>query len=344
MKRAEMDVREMLSAKQIDWNAFEGARVLVTGATGLIGSLCVRALLASGKDVRVLVLARNEEKARKMFGDAVEIVLGDIRDEIHVEGPVDDIIHCASVTASRTMVDYPADTFAIAVDGTARVLSLAREKKVRSMVYLSSMEVYGTTTPEQNPVTEEKLGYVNLTSPRSCYPEGKRACEMMCYAAYAQYGVPVKMVRLAQTFGAGIPLSDNRMSMQFARSARYGRDIVLHTKGRSVSNFCYTVDAVTGIFTVLQRGVNGEAYNVCNDAESRTVAEIAQLIADRVADGKISVVFDIPEGNAFGYAPDSVMRLNSDKVRGLGWLPSVDMEDGYRRLVQYLEEEEIPAE
>ena len=205
MKRTTMDLGEMLSPGQIDWKKFEEKTVFVTGATGLIGSLCVRALLASGAGARVLVYARNEEKARAMFGNEVGVVLGDIRDEIHVDGPVDYIIHCASVTASRTMVDYPADTFAIAVGGTERVLALAREKQVSGMVYLSSMEVYGTTVPEQNPVTEEKLGYISLTSARSCYPEGKRACEMMCFAAFSQYGVPVKTVRLAQTFGAGIP-------------------------------------------------------------------------------------------------------------------------------------------
>ena len=339
MNVLERDIQEIRQEQQIDWNALYGKTVLITGATGLIGSLCVKTLLTV-PGVQVIALVRNSEKAKTMFGDTIQYIVGDIREEVSYEGPIDYIIHCAAVTTSKMMVDTPVETFEIAMEGTRSMLHLAQKKNVKSIVYLSSMEVYGRILAEQNPVTEEKMGYVDLSKPRSSYPEGKRACELICSAYYHEYQIPVRIARLAQTFGAGIPLSDNRMSMQFARSAKDGKDIVLHTAGRSISNFCYTVDAVKGLFFLLLHGQDGEAYNICNDAESRSIKEIAELVCEKVAKGNISVRFDIPRQNTFGYAPDTEMRLCSDKIRQLGWKPTVSMEEGYRRLTSYLAEEE----
>lgn len=169
-------------------------------------------------------------------------------------------------------------------------------------------------------------------------------CECMCAAYAAEYSVPVKIVRLAQTFGAGIPLSDNRLPMQFAKSVVAKKDIVLHTEGKSVSNFCYLSDAIEGILTVAIKGVNGEAYNVCNDIETRSVYEIAKLVSEKVAGGEINVVKDIPVNLNFGYAPDNTMRLSSKKLRGLGWKPEISMVEGYRKTVQYLEEQNSERE
>ena len=161
-------------------------------------------------------------------------------------------------------------------------------------------------------------------------------CECMCAAYASEYGVDAKIVRLAQTFGAGIPITDNRVSMQFARSVVEGTDIVLHTEGKSVSNYCYLSDAISGILTVAAKGEKGEAYNVCNDAETRSIYEIAELVAEEVARGTIRVVKDIPKGANFGYAPDNTMKLCSEKIRRLGWKPKVRMADGYKRLIGYL--------
>ena len=315
----------------------------ITGATGLIGSLLVKRLIDED-NVRVIAQIRNPEKAKSMLGehDNLEFVIGDIRDEIRMPETVeklDYIIHCAAITTSKIMVEQPEMTLATATEGTKNVLELARKYQPESVVYVSSMEVYGQTVPSQNPITEEKMGTLDLNNPRSSYPQGKRLCEEMCREYFKKYDVPVKIARLAQTTGPGIPKSDNRVAMQFARAAKNGDDIVLHTAGRSISNFCYTEDVINGILTILNKGVNGEAYNVCNDAESRSIADIAKLVAEKVATSygnSIQVVFDIPKENIHGYAPDSVMRLNSDKLRALGWQATTDMETAYKNLVDYL--------
>lgn len=332
------DDLQYIANYSLPYEQLKGKTVLVTGATGLIGTLLVRALLAIG-NIKVIALVRNSEKAKKNYGDVIgnslKLHIADIVDEIKIEGTVDYIFHCASITASKMMVEKPVETILISVEGTKNVLDFAREKNCASVVYISSMEVYGSFN-ESKEVREENLGYIDNLKVRSDYPESKRLCENMCIAYYSEFGVPVKIARLAQTFGAGILPGENRVFAQFARSAMQGKDIVLHTKGQSEGNYCYTRDCITGLLTILLKGANAEVYNVSNPAAHVTIVEMANLVAEKIAGGKIKVVFNIPKDNTFGYAADTKMKLNSDKLQALGWKPEVGLEEAYRRLISDL--------
>ena len=322
----------------LPYDQLRGHTVLVTGATGLIGVSLVRVLLAVG-NIRVIALVRSREKANQIYAsieqEFLEIYVADIRDELTIEGPIDYIFHCASITSSKMMIEKPVETLLTSTEGTRNVLELARRKSCSSVVYVSSMEVYGAF-PNSRDVKETDLGYIDPLKVRSNYPESKRLCENMCAAYHAEYGVPVKIARLAQTFGAGILPSENRVFAQFARCAIKGENIVLHTLGQSEGNYCYIRDCVTGLFTILLQGNNAEAYNVCNPASHTTILEMAQLVAKKIADGKIEVVFDIPEENVFGYAADTKMKMCPDKLCALGWTPEVGLEESYRRMISYM--------
>ena len=126
------------------------------------------------------------------------------KNSLNIAEKVDYIVHCAAVTASKDMIKYPVDCLKLAANSTLNLLELARTKSVINMVFISSMEVYGILNTQDHKITENQLGYVNLASVRSCYPEGKRYCECLCNAYAAQYNVNVVTARLAQTFGAGI--------------------------------------------------------------------------------------------------------------------------------------------
>lgn len=188
---------------------------------------------------------------------------------------------------------------------------------------------------------KETIGYINPLKVRSNYPESKRLCENMCVAYMREYGVKVKIARLAQTFGAGILPGENRVFAQFAKSVISGRDIVLHTRGLSEGNYCYTRDCVLGLFIILLCGENGEAYNVANPKSHTTIAEMAHMVADKISNGKIKVIYDIPKDNVFGYAEDTKMKLNSDKLQALGWTPEIGLEDAYKRMIEQMKIEGI---
>lgn len=334
------DINEIISNKEL-MEMFASKKVLVTGATGLIGSMLIKTLDSANKEyglnVDIVGLARSEERARKVLEDIADHISIIYAKGFNIETDCDFIFHTASPTTSKYFVEHPVETIDTILTGTKDMLELAR-KKHATLIYLSSMEQYGVPYVPGAVMTEDKVGVIDHLNVRSCYPEGKRMCECMCAAYASEYGVDAKIVRLAQTFGAGIPITDNRVSMQFARSVVEGTDIVLHTEGKSVSNYCYLSDAISGILTVAVKGEKGEAYNVCNDAETRSIYEIAQLVAEEVAGGTIKVVKDIPEGVNFGYAPDNTMRLCSEKIMRLGWKSKVRMADGYRRLIGYISE------
>lgn len=317
---------------------FEGSTIMVTGATGLIGSLCIKAMLQNGH-ISIIGLARNPDKVHALFDNQTNTAFfyQDITKPIIDTIECDYIIHTANSTTSKYFVSNPVEVIDSIYTGTKQVLEYARKHSIKGMVYLSSMEVFGVVNSE-NRVHEDELGKLDIQNVRSCYSEGKRLAELLCKSYSEEYKIPVRIARLAQTFGAGVQKTENRVFAQFARSAIKGQDIVLHTKGQSVGNYCYTRDAIKAIFLLLSKGNNGDAYTVVNEETTRTIAEMAEMVAREFSNGRSKVVFDIPKDNQFGYAPDTKLLLSSEKIRTLGWVPEVDLKRMYVRMIPSLME------
>lgn len=324
---------------------FSNSTILITGATGFIGGLLVEKFIsmnvAENTDTKLVLPVRNLQKARKkypIFEDKykcitfIETSLENL-DLDKFDMLIDYIFHCASVTTSSIMISNPVEVADGIILGTKSILELACIKQIKSMVYLSSMEIYGIIKKDNHLVTEDMLGELDIYSSRSCYPLGKRMAEHYCYTYYKEYGVPVKIARLSQTFGYGIDPNDTRIYAQFARAVVQSKDIILHTEGLSIGNYCETMDAVNGLFVILIKGANGEAYNVVNEDNTMMISDMAKLVADKIALGKINVVYDIPRDNLYGYANDTKLQLSSGKLRRLGWKPTKNLEEMYRDLV-----------
>lgn len=326
-------------AKVIAEHGFKGKTFFITGSTGLIGSVLIKSLLWANDHYslgnRVVAQLRNKAKADQVFvgWQGIDYCVGDICDPIVWDEKVDFIIHAANETKSKNMVEHPVETLWTTLSGSKNVLDFAKAKHVAKLIYLSSMEAFGVVDTNDR-ATETMLGIIDLTKPRSCYPESKRMAENMCACYHAEYGVPVSTVRLAQTFGAGVPTDDTRVFAQFARSAMMSENIILHTQGTSWGNYVYTADAATAIFTVLKKGNDGECYTVANESASMQIRDMAQLVANEIANGKIHVMIDIPESPTFGYAADTRLRLDAGKVRRLGWQAQVGLAEMYRRMIK----------
>ena len=186
--------------------------------------------------LKIIALVRDETKAGERFAEIIaegaplQFVLGDLEHIPHVDEKVDYIIHGGSPTASLYFAEHPVDTIQMNLAGATTLLEMAKDKQVESFLFLSSMEVYGSLHREEK-VDEEHESFVNTMNPRSSYPEVKRMVEAMCASYAAQYNVPAKVIRLTQTFGAGVRKDDNRVYARFMRSAMAGEDIVLLTPG-----------------------------------------------------------------------------------------------------------------
>ena len=328
----EQDINEIIN--NFDMSVFSGKCVMVTGATGLIGKICTKALLLVG--INVVALVRNKEKGENLFGEAknLRLLVQDINSPINYDGRVDYIIHCASTTSSSDFVEKPVETIYTAINGTRNVLEYAkrRGKYLQGMVYLSSLEVYGKTEKEN--ISEEDLGYIDILSARSSYSQGKRMAETMCISYGKEYNVPVKIARLTQTFGAGVSKEDNRVFAQFAKSVINKEDIVLFTEGETKRNYCYTTDAVRGIFTILTKGENNQAYNIANKNTYVSIADMAKTLEN--TDTK--VVFKIDNIDR-GYNPTIKICLDTTKLEQLGWNPKVGLPEMFDRTIKSMKEE-----
>ncbi|MDG2960982.1 NAD(P)-dependent oxidoreductase [Bisgaard Taxon 10/6] len=329
-----------LNEKVFNSGYFNNKTILVTGATGLVGSLIVKSILYANQElnsnISVVASVRNIEKANLIFSDFKHsehlfFAKADLLQLLDFEQKVDFIIHTVSITASKEMVDNPTGVLLTAFESTKQLLEYMKLNPECRMVYISSMEYYGQLFDDHN-VTEEKLGYIDMSKPRSSYPESKRICEMLCNSYASQYNLNVCSARLAQTFGAGVPFSDNRVFAQFAKSAMNKTNIILHTTGKSEGNYCYTADAVYGIFILLEKGVRGQSYNVANSHSS--ILDMANMVAEKIANNQIKVEVCIPENAAsLGYAPEVRMKLNSDKLKALGWSPLISLENMFKRMI-----------
>lgn len=329
------------------YEPFRNKTIAVTGATGLIGSLVCKALLLAddrvGLGCRVVAVVRDDAKLSSVLQGyselgKLEVVKCDLAEDEPSIDVADFILHAAAVTKSKVMVKCPADVALMSLRGTEAMLDVARRSDAR-MVYVSSMEVYGTLS-DGEVADESALGWIDLTAPRSCYPESKRMCECLCSAYAAQYGVRVLSARLAQTFGAGVLPGENRAFAQFARSAMRDESIVLRTHGLSEGNYVNTIDCVAGLLTLLARGEAGLSYNIANEESHGTIRFVAELASDILGCDKCNVVIDVDELNSAGYAPDVHLRLSSARLRGLGWKPKTGLADSFTELGAYLREQD----
>lgn len=322
----EEDIKNIIN--DFDMSVFDGKTILVTGATGLIGKLCVKSLLNSGYNTQVIALVRDEEKAKNIFGESKRLtyLVQDINQRINTTRRVDYIIHAASTTSSKDFVEKPVETIYTAINGSRNVLEFAKNKRLEGMVYLSSLEIYGVNEKEN--IKERDYGYIDILNPRSSYSESKKMVETMCISYGTEYGVPVKIARLAQTFGAGVSISDNRVFAQFAKDIINKENIILHTKGETKRNYCYTTDAVRGIFTILTKGENNNAYNVANENSYCSISEMAHLLENEYT----KVEYKIDEVNR-GYNPTVKIALNTEKLNALGWEAKVNLKEMFDRLI-----------
>lgn len=252
------DLEEIIHTSIIDWNKLQDKSILVTGATGLIGSILVKSLLLKNKqdnlNSKVFLVVRNLDEANEIFEneDSINYIVSDIKDYEPKALNIDYIIHGASPTKSRFFIEKPVETMDISIIGTKKILEQAKICNVKSMVYLSSMEMYGVLN--SNDVQEDVQGFIDPLNIRSSYSQSKRICELYSYSYYDEYNVPVKIARIAQTFGAGISSKESRVFKVFADSILKQQDIILKSEGSSSINFSYTTDTVIGILCILLNG------------------------------------------------------------------------------------------
>lgn len=320
--------------ENLDVSELKGSRVLITGATGMIGSAVTTFLDSLELGIQITLPVRSEEKATKIFKGNVcnlTIIECDVLQYLsELSSPYDYIIHCACPTWGHHISQYPVETYNFTYQSILKILEYARYKEVKGIVYVSSIEYYGEVTTDKV-ITEDFQGQIDMASSRSSYPMGKRAAEFLCAFYALEYNIPVKIARPTQTFGAGVGYSEKRVFAQFARSIIQNEDIILHTDGESSKPYCYIADCVQALIFILLKGEKGEAYNIANDETYISIFDLAHYLRAHF-NSKIQVRIEPhPE---MGYAPVTKLRLSSQKLRKLGWKPRYGLYEMFEALIE----------
>lgn len=328
-------------------NGLKNSTILITGAAGMIGRNIVSVIRRMNAElnlgISVIANELREESLLDCYGAyAAEpgfcLMPGDVR-ELTVEGTVDYMIHTAGVTGgSKKHIDFPMNTISVSLDGTRRILDIAAEKRVKGLVYLSSLEVYGNPGDKEY-IRETDGGFIDPTNVRSSYSESKRMCECMCASYAKQFGVPAVITRLTATFGYGVSYQDNRVFSQFARSVIERQDIVLKSSGGTVRDYCDALDAAKAFLLLLVKGTPGEAYNVANLDTEISIKDLALKFIELYPESGISLKFDCSvDPVKLGYNAEMRNVLDSHKLMALGWTPEYGIEDMIQHLVASMQE------
>lgn len=339
------DLQLISNFEAIPWKRLKGSSILLSGATGMIGSLLVDAILYKGGNeelgCKVIALGRNAEKAQKRFchiwdSPLFQFVECDVNkaETIPVNLNADYVLHLASNTHPVAYATDPIGTITANIIGTQNMLELSIRCGAKRFLFTSSNEIYGENRGDTELFDESYCGYIDCNTLRAGYPESKRCGEALCQAYMKQKGIDVVIARLTRSFGPTIQLSDTKAITQFLKNGINKESIVLKSTGTQYYSYTYAADAVTGLLTVLLKGASGEAYNVADQSCDIQLRDLAKKIADIAG---TEVIFDLPnETEAIGFSKATKARLDGTRLIKLGWHISFPLFDSIRRTITML--------
>ena len=346
-----MDLKDEIqccSELNIDWSLIDNKTILITGATGMVGSYLIRALLTRNfrrnLSTKIIAVGRSRKKFLTRFSDCKQIetvtfLQQDVQAPLEVSENIDYIFHMASNTHPRIYAQKPIDTIMSNVTGTCHLLELAAKNPGCRFVFLSSGDVYGDNIGGKKYLEEKDCGYLDCNMLRAGYTESKRVCEALCNAYREEKKVDFVTARLCRLYGPTMQLDDSRAISQFIMNAARKENIILKSAGTQIFSHCYVYDAVSALLYILVNGISGEVYNVAGGTNAYSLREIAEMLA-QIGGCQVEAGCSTPEEKKGGGSFQNVL-LSTEKLEGIGWRAEVAMKDGLRHTVDCVRKKEF---
>lgn len=342
------DVQRILDANREAMRSFDGSGVLISGGAGFLGAYfcdllslwnetgakeqceiyCLDTFI-TGTPKRIAHL-----EGKKYFHKIKQSITQPLPPSLDASY----LMHFASIASPTFYRKYPVETIDSNVLGTRTLLEYAAAHKIKSMIYLSTSEIYGDPPADKIPTSEDYRGNVSCTGPRACYDESKRLGETLCTVFYKHKGVPVKTIRPFNVYGPGLRIDDKRVIPDLFTGAFFHNEITMHSDGSPTRSFCYVSDATDAMLKVLLSQHNGEAFNIGNDLEEISMLGLAQAVQSMFPGLKL--IFS-PSAEK-DYLTDNPQRRcpNLSKIKKLtGYEPKVMLKEGLLRLKKWYEAE-----
>ena len=303
-------------------------RALITGGAGFLGSHLCELFLAHGHEVVCMdnFITGSPNNIKHLFGrEGFTFIKQDVTNYIHIDGPLDYVLHFASPASPIDYLEKPIQTLKVGSLGTHKTLGVAKDKKARYLI-ASTSEVYGD--PLIHPQREDYWGNVNPVGPRGVYDEAKRFAEAMTMAYHRFHGIETRIVRIFNTYGERMRANDGRVVPAFISQALRNEPLTVFGDGSQTRSFCYVSDLIDGIYRLLMSDET-QPTNIGNPAEM-TVLQFAQVIK-RLTGATAPIEFrPLPEDDP------KIRRPDITKARKLlGWEPRVPLEEGISRTIDY---------
>ena len=350
------DIRHTLNGLTADERAkFNGATILITGCAGFLGYYMMHFFDATADELGIkkiigldnFMLGKPEWITKLERNPKVDIQKFDIiKDKIDtVKGAADAdlIIHMASIASPMFYRPYPIETLDANIWGLRSLRDFYCQKPIRGFLFFSSSELYGDPDAAHVPTSEDYNGNVCATGPRSCYDESKRFGETMCMLFAQKYNLPLGVVRPFNNYGPGMRIGDKRVPADFALDIMQNKDIEILSDGTPTRTFCYIADSVCGYFKILLHGTY-DSFNIGIEKPEISIRQLAEIYAKAGRD-----IFGYTGEVKFAKSEDKEYLTNNpqrrcpniDKARRiLGYNPTILVEEGVARFLQYLKESE----
>lgn len=331
----------------IEWSSLQNKSILITGATGMIGTVLVDVLMWQNRNTslncKVYAMGRSLNKMQDRFSTYMEeemfaYIIGDINQGISLDKieKIHYMIHAASNTHPVAYATEPISTITTNIIGTLHLLEAAVEKKCERFIFTSTVEVYGENRGDSDAFAEEYCGYIDCNTLRAGYPESKRAGEALCQAYRKEKQLDVVIPRICRVYGPTLLSSDTKALSQFIKKGLARENIILKSEGTQLYSYVYVSDAVAAVLYCMLNGEDGQAYNISDASSDIMLKDLAKLIADYAG---TQVVFELPdETEKAGYSKAMKAVLDSTKLKQLGWSPMYDIKEGVYRTMSIMED------
>lgn len=335
---------ERIINEPVQWSKLENSTILIAGATGMLGTYLAYTIKylndVKNMNIKAVLTYRNRQKLESKYRGLLDykkftFVHHDVVNSLHIDGPVDWIIHAASNASPKYILTDPVGIIEANTVGTKQLLELAKEKHSLGFHFLSTREVYGQAFPGVDLLNEDQYGALNTLAVRSCYPESKRLAETLIKSYSNEFGVPFTISRIAHSYGPGMSInSDGRIMSDLISNVVNQEDIVLKSEGNAKRAFCYISDTVSALYMIMLNGSSNEAFNVANEDEEISIAELAKKMVALFPEKKLEIRYDIPKGASGAYASFHRVALDTRKLEGLGWQKRVSLTQGIKNTVE----------
>ena len=323
---------------------FQGKRILVSGAAGMIGSYVLDLLIVANEllstEIRTLAVDNNSDRLIQRFPETIPFlsrIVCDVNDGVSFDGKVDYVIHAASNTSPLDYANMPVATMRTNMVGTDNMIKFAIISEAKRFLFCSSVEAYGMNNGDVDLFDEEYCGYINSNTLRAGYPSAKRASEALLNAYTAEnQSFDFVVARIGRIYGPTVILGDTKAPTQFIMDAVHGRDIVMKSPGNQELSFAYVGDCSIALLKLLNDGVSGNAYNVADPESTVQLRDFAYIAANTA---RTVITFEqMSEKEEQAYSKVNKAKMDIQKLQKLGWCAECHLQEGVTKTISYLRE------